>query len=1066
MPTLASTGQDAIDDEGETVATCVTTPIMCSGHHKAKRAYPLQRPIKTTKGAPTPKTKVIERHKSVPNISLTSQLQDKSQHEAHAQQQAQIQKHTQENRDDSSPTQSSGMVTCGNTTSSNISNNGNSNNNNNNGLFPNGMTFVSNGVAHVPTLQLPFQGLQNGMDPSHQPSHVLQQQLSLPLQHPQHPQHPQQHSQHPQHPQHLQHPQNQYQTVIPTHPIEPDSLQPHQHQLPQIIEVRPAQGPVRKTTDVVLRGAFFREGMIPYFGCFPAESIIVETTNLILCKAPASPLPGTVTISVYDSAGNSFANLAQFTYTDDSETELLILQLQLRLAHRALEYLHTQATGQKGNALDILRDIPGLSTSPHPDMKLDTLRLTERNEYDDESEADSMCPRAPLPTVPLMTQSQVEQSILLTLDHLPRSLDISLQLEDGSNMLHLSIILRFTVLSLRLIEEGCDLEAEDAWSMTPLKYAVTMGNEAIVRALVIAGASSSGCATPQEFFAQFPCPVTPSSTIFGYISVSCGRSVSMLPATVTGATVPDMEDDHGRGWRASLDDSNIEDDVEMTQVDSPLDPIPPMEGSSRHVGSSQQTETISKLAGTIQRVHVHHGVAPLDQQGLPPMRVVDVDGLMTVNNSVAKANTLTTIPDTPTLTSSRVNPESGYHSGVYTEVQERLKTLHMATLPSENVQMEVLFKRQAPSKTTASGHEVSTSSSSPLSSRPSITSTNELFRTGDVFGIEVRLFTTSAPSSSSSTSSSILSSKSTDSSSESSSTAGVLVATQANTKEHATLPNEYIGIRFPTEMVKRMGGRPASILTQMTYVLRITVELGRSKRDAALSASSSSQSASSSQRLKESQGDGIALNGVCRSCAKFLHEHRQSSSSSPSSISPSTAGGRDLIQYPIIQFNIPGGLSSLARTSNTSGSENTSGSGTVSSSSSENINDTGVVELRDGSCEVVAKVNCSSFHHVLQREKARRKAEQKAAKEKGMATDVSEATETSSESSFSSSSSSLSSLSSPSSTSHVKEKSLIAGLEDCGYVFKFELIHPELKTTVAQFETQPILFQSYARGQT
>jgi hypothetical protein len=203
--------------------------------------------------------------------------------------------------------------------------------------------------------------------------------------------------------------------------------------------------------------------MVPYFGCLPALDIIVETANLIVCKAPESSLPGTVSISIYDHAGNNFSELGQFTYTDDSETELLILQLQLKLAHRALEYLHKQATGQRGNAADIMKTIPGLTPSQSGNM-MDMLE-----------EAD----------IPMMSLHQVEESILDTLNSLPKDVDISLQLEDGSNLLHLSILLRFDRLAFRLVDEGCDIEAQDIYSMTPLMYAVLHGNEAVARHLVL-----------------------------------------------------------------------------------------------------------------------------------------------------------------------------------------------------------------------------------------------------------------------------------------------------------------------------------------------------------------------------------------------------------------------------------------------------------------------------------------------------------------------------------------------------------------------------------------------------
>jgi hypothetical protein len=243
-------------------------------------------------------------------------------------------------------------------------------------------------------------------------------------------------------------------------------------QPPRIFEVRPNRGPVRKTTDVALRGISFQEGMVPYFGCYPAQDIIVETSNLILCKAPESSLPGTVAITIYDAAGSSYADLSQFTYTDDNETELLILQLQLRLAHYALEYLHTQVTGRKGDVNDILKEIPGLG-SPN---------VGEGSSSNGNPMSDSMPKDEELV---ILTREQVENVLLATLDHLPAGIDISFRLEDQGNLLHLSVLMGLDRLTLRLIDEGCELDALDAWAMTPLMYAVVKGNETIIRSLVI-----------------------------------------------------------------------------------------------------------------------------------------------------------------------------------------------------------------------------------------------------------------------------------------------------------------------------------------------------------------------------------------------------------------------------------------------------------------------------------------------------------------------------------------------------------------------------------------------------
>lgn len=510
-----------------------------------------------------------------------------------------------------------------------------------------------------------------------------------------------------------------------------------------------------------------------------------------------------------------------------------------------------------------------------------------------------------------------------------------------------------------------------------------------------AGASSSGAASPQEFYTRLPRHVTPTVAMFGYLSVSCGRSTCGTLATdsLSMAGIAEEEEE----WSSS-DDTEVDEEMSDAQVQSRT-AMSASQTPAENARSRNEPEIISKLADAIQTVHVNHGMAPLDQQDLPPLQMVGQDGSITINTNVAKADTLTTAPETAITTHqsfSQVNPESGYHSGVYSEVQDRLKFLHMATLPSQNVQMVVLFKKLAPSSPTIGPVATSTVSPSPL----------ELFRTGESFGIEIRLFTTLA---------------------------------QSMTEEQISLPREYFGIRFPHEIVKRISGRPASILTQMTYILNLSVELGKTQRS--IGSSQTSSSSETEEDIHHSSGDGISLHGACKTCAKFLHEHKK--------LSPSRRSSSDPTRYPILQFSIPGGASTVTNTN----------------AGSLNTNNAGVVELRDGVCEVKAKVNCSSFHHLLQRERANFSTELKAQRKKGHTGAISES---SSSLSLSSSSSSSSSASSSSAVSATKEKMALAmaDLKDPGFVFKFELIHPELHTVVAQFETRPILFQSYSRGRT
>ncbi|KAF8951116.1 SPT3 Dosage dependent suppressor of Ty-induced promoter mutations-like protein [Haplosporangium bisporale] len=827
-------------DDDETVATCYTSPIMCSGHHKAKRVYPQQRPLKGA-DAPSLKSRTIKRHKSSSNLPGSSHY-----HSTY------------------SDPQSDEFLRSGSISStSNV---------------PSPMAFIE---------QLPN---PNMTDDSSEYDNS-----------------------------HHQHQQHQLSSASS------DTLT-----TPRIMEVRPNHGPIRKTTDVVLRGLYFREGMVPYFGCFPAQEIVIETTNLILCKAPETPLPGTVAITIYDTAGTSYADLGQFTYTDDSETELLILQLQLRMAHRALEYLHTQATGQRGSATDILREIPGMGSSP---------RLSGGGAMD-HSDAMSMTEASDT----LLTKEEVEEGILQTLDQLPLEMDISMQIDQQGNLLHLSILMGFDRLAKRLIAEGCDIEVLDAWSMTPLMYAVVMGNEAIVRELVLGGATTSGARTTQEFFACLPRATTPTPAMLGYLSLCYTRHSNITRTLVSNASngLSDMvqveyEDD---GETSEQDGQEAQASVSL-QPTQTLAPSADISTSGTEVGE----ELLSKITETISGVHVNHDMPPLGQQDLPPMHTTRPDGSIDINTKVLKGADIarefaSAAADLAAAgTEQPVEPvrqESGYQSGVYTEVQDRLNELQKADLPSEGVEMLIKFMK-APPPLTAS------------------TTAANLFRTGDTFDMQVQL--TMLPGA------------------------------------EGQLPREYLGLRFPQELVKRVSGIPPSLLNEMTYILKLSIELGGKPSSPSFASSSSHDH---HHHHYHHQGDGITLDGACQACSKLLLQYKK--------LLPGQAAAfADPTSYPILQFVVPGPAP------------------TVSTSTGE----------------VVTPVNS-----VMAREKAIRIEELRRQQEQG-------------------GSSSRSGSAPPGSSS--KSKTLdLADLEDPGFVFSFELVHPTLHVVVARAEVGPLNFQSYS----
>ncbi|KAF9581595.1 SPT3 Dosage dependent suppressor of Ty-induced promoter mutations-like protein [Lunasporangiospora selenospora] len=976
---LTTMAGDIPEDEGETIATCFTTPIMCSGHHKAKRTYPMQRPLKVSKGLPTPKTKTVKRHKSAPNITMPLQMATTPHHHSAETNTGRVNCGLA-GEDDSGTVTVVGVSGAGAGAGTST---GHSGSVIDTAGFPPLIPFLPDHIGAVPGMT-PFpHGLSHpqahppperpGLEYRHEPGmglgHGLNGEMSG-------------------------------QSFLLQAPPPGESLPPTVPQPPRITEVRPDHGPIRKTTDVLLRGLFFREGMVPYFGCIPAQDIVVETASLIVCKAPESPLVGPVWISIYDNMGNSFPDLAQFMYTDDSETELLILQLQLRLAHRALEYLHTQATGQKNNAVDILRDIPGLATSPRSSSLLGTNTgtgsMNSMMDPDPEIVLD--------PEIPMLSLQEVEEAILSTLNNLPREIDLSLQLEDGSNLLHLSILMGFDRLAIRLIEDGCELEAEDQYGMTSLAYAVMKGNETVARLLVLAGASSSSARSPQEFYENLPREVSPTPAMIRFLSVSCTRCYPMIDVS---SQVDDEEEMEEGGEHSQGVDQGMDVDLGMSLATE----VSPKPAGTR---SSVLTETADEA--TLSIITRASTTAPVVLDIHPPE-----PGMMTA-----------------------VNPESGYHTGKYSEVQERLSQLQMTFLPSQGIQMSVRFVKL----------NAEVGEPRPAFVRPGSTPL-ELFRTGDSFGLEIRLSLVTTTPARTPQSSDIRSEQlvmrgglSSGPRADKDSEEETMSAVDGG-EEVQELPNDYLGIRFPTAMVKRVGGRPASILSEMTYILRVTTRLGPSalrpsgaetEGEEAKHRSNGGGAASEGEEEDEDDDSCLELDGACDACSKFLHENRKLSPvrQAPQSSEVAASTSTTMTAYPIIQFSIPGTSSSPSASSSqsslpssssfqglASGDDTSSSNGSDYSLRDTTANSVGVVEMREGICEVKARVNCSSMHHLIQREWARRMQRIRSGSAPVLA---------------------------------------MADLTDPGFVFRFELVHPLSNKVVAESEMGPILFQSYSRG--
>ncbi|KAF9165932.1 SPT3 Dosage dependent suppressor of Ty-induced promoter mutations-like protein [Actinomortierella ambigua] len=963
-PGLGEVSDDSEMNGGEILATCTTTPVMCSGHHKAKRLLVDQRVEKANRGTPTPKTKVIK-HRKTPDGSVSPP-------------------HFVTDSDTPSEHATPGPMAYSPST------------------YPTSLALTPSMLdarmmsqdAHSPSSLLPLfpDALSRTTPQPQQQTPSLDDYVASHL----------------------------GSTLMPPTPsttagLSPVSAAPTS---PSIIEIRPNQGPIRKVTHVAIRGQSFRAGMVPYFGCFPASDIVVETSALLLCRAPESPLPGTVPVTICEGVGTSYTNLAEFTYTDDNETELLILQLQLRMAHRALEYLHAQATGQHGTATDILRSIPAHLSSPSGSGG--SPGATTHSNVADASDAadDAQAASDGYPTQSQsseqrpLTLEQVEQGLLKTIEHLPTDIDISMQLEDGSNLLHLSILMGFARLAIELVSLGCEIEARDRWGFTPLMYAVFKGQADVAHALVQAGVSAGGAKTPEEFYARLGRTVERTPEVLNLLTTACGR----------------YQPEEYSQWLPGL--------AHPAQVKTEETAQPLVGASATGINSHSdvnQEAIVSRLPRLLEGLHVLTAVSPRRHQSLPLLEDVIADEQDGVQSSkTILSQQLADDPESTVGPSSKQGDafdeasgsvggaattaeqqESGYHSGVISEVQTRLKELHRQQLPSTGIEMKVQLRCL---ETSSAMPAPSSTSSTSTMLAPSSTSTMVAKAVAAALGGSEAATAGSSSSSSSSSKAAMVTAGGPSSSSRATESAMASspfrtgeyfmfdfdLTVNAMMAEGLVLPSSYLGLRFPPELVKRISGKAPSLLSEMTYDIRCSVELG--PRDAAAAAAK-----------EGGEGDRIKIVGACKDCNKRSHEQGRSS--------PTRSMMKSVDWSPALQFGIP-----------------------MSSDHPQHpapLMDGGVVEVRQGRCEVRGRVRCSSMHQVVQREKERFMAIKREREQ--VQTQLQQQGSSEYDPQWKA-------------KLQAEANKAIKELRDPGYIFVFELIHPTTQEAVATTRTGPWCF--------
>lgn len=254
---------------------------------------------------------------------------------------------------------------------------------------------------------------------------------------------------------------------------------------PSIQRIIPAQGPVRGGIEVTLLGANFRPGMKVKFGASLSLATHCWSPSTLVTYLPPASQPGPVLVTIEE--GNSIVDTGSqqiFTYTDDSDRQLIELALQI---------VGLQMNGRLEDAKNIAKRIIGNNHDKEGGEQANNVSPSSVVEMSQGSTAEWF-DEASI-RMKMMSKEVPEELIVrfLELLDLPNSPVMSpnwaVCTTEGQTMLHLACMKGYMQLAKYLIHHGSKVNFEDSNGLTPLHMAYVYGQRDMIRLLVRCNAS-------------------------------------------------------------------------------------------------------------------------------------------------------------------------------------------------------------------------------------------------------------------------------------------------------------------------------------------------------------------------------------------------------------------------------------------------------------------------------------------------------------------------------------------------------------------------------------------------
>ena len=270
--------------------------------------------------------------------------------------------------------------------------------------------------------------------------------------------------------------------------------------LPCIQRIIPAQGPIRGGVEVTLLGTNFRPGMGVKFGANLSLATHWWSDSTLVTYLPPAAQAGPVLVTIQDPATGEMVvsnptSHQIFTYTDDSDRQLIELALQIvglkmngrledaeNIAKRIIGSSHDGGLGGSVNGSMSGTNDVDMGQTPMGNSGRSSWLTEASNRIKQFSKGSGL------------DQQDIIVRFLSLLD-LPNSPVVSpnwaICTLEGQTVLHLACLKGYFKLARYLIEHGAKVDPRDANNLTPLHYSLIYGHRDLIILLSRCKASTS-----------------------------------------------------------------------------------------------------------------------------------------------------------------------------------------------------------------------------------------------------------------------------------------------------------------------------------------------------------------------------------------------------------------------------------------------------------------------------------------------------------------------------------------------------------------------------------------------